>query len=243
MSVEFLMPRNDSNVRWRSALLQGLAVLVGILLAFGVDAAWDSRQDRLIAQAYLASLAAELEANRLTLESSLEDLDITLENTERYLVDVVADPSGPVSQDSIRGMLSVMGPLRVTPLQRSAFEDLTSGGLQTIDDAAIRRLVLGYGEALERDRLRQQFAQDWFARRAQPYDEMEADLVGMGSLFNGGWATRTDLSFDVDPASFVSNRRYGNLLAARAFWVREVQNARLDLVTKMDELLRHMEAR
>ena len=237
------MPRKNNNVRWRSALLQGLAVLVGILVAFGVDAAWESRQERLTAEAYLSSLMAELETNRHLVESYLEDLDSTLADTEQYLVDVVADPSGPVSQDSIRGMLQVMGPLRVTPLQRSAFDDLASGGLQTIDDATIRRLVLSYGETLEADRLRQQFAQDWFAQRAQPYDEMEADLVGMGSLFSGGWASRTDLSFDIDPASFVSNRRYGNLLAARAFWVREVKEARLDLLAKMDELLRQMQAR
>jgi len=30
-------------LRWRSAVVEGFAVLVGILLAFGIDAAWDAR--------------------------------------------------------------------------------------------------------------------------------------------------------------------------------------------------------
>ncbi|MDX1388128.1 MAG: hypothetical protein R3344_03010 [Acidobacteriota bacterium] len=233
----------ETGVRWRSALLEGIAVLLGILLAFAIDAAWDTHQGRQRVQAYLASLRSELEANRSLIESNLEFLQDEIAETRAYLVDVVADPRGPVSQDSIRGMVAAMGPLRNTPLQRAAFDDLASGELQSIEDGEIRRLILEYGRAMDFDAVRQQTAQNWFDTRAQPYDEAEADLVGMSAIYHEGWAGRTDVRFEIDPAAFVRNRRYGNLLAARVFRMSDLVYARTSLLDRLVELYQALDVR
>ena len=209
---------------------------MGILLAFGIDAAWDTAEERRAVAAYLASLEVELAANRNWAESRIETLEENAAKAERYLADIVVSPTGPVSQDSIRGMVSEMSPIRVDPPQRAAFDDLVSGGLQAVEDSEIRRLILRYGQALELDAARSRQAEAWFDNRAQVYDEQEADLVGMGSLFDGGWAGRTDLSFDFDPSSFVRNRQYGNLLAARVFRTRHAVSAQGELLTRLVEL-------
>ena len=233
----------EKGLRWRSALLEGMAVLLGILTAFAIDAAWDTRQERQRVESYLTSLVSELEANQNLIESDLERLREQMAATQAYIVDVVADPQGPVSQDSIRGMVSSMGPIRIQPAQRAAFDDLVSGGLQAIEDGDIRRLILTYGQALDLDAIRQQSAQDWFENRAQPYDEAEADLIGMRAIYGSGWAGRNDVRFEIDPAAFVRNRRYGNLLAARYFRVQYVAAARAGLVESLVELHEKLVAR
>lgn len=219
-----------------AAVLQGLAVLLGILTAFAIDAAWEGVQERRAVGALLESLAEELASNQILVSAHVQELTAELGDTEDYLVGVAAAPSGPVSQDSIRAMIADMGPLRISSPQRAAFEDLTSGGLQSIEDGRIRRLILAYGQALENDAVTQLRAQEWFDRRAQVYDELEGDLVGMGAAQRGGWAGRSDVRFEIDPSSFVGNRRYGNLLAARAFHLRSVITAHNTLLARLVEL-------
>ena len=51
-------------MKWRSAVLDGFAVLVRILLAFAIDAWWDLRNQEEEAQAYLEALETELIENR-----------------------------------------------------------------------------------------------------------------------------------------------------------------------------------
>jgi hypothetical protein len=58
----------------------------------------------------------------------------------------------------------------------------------------------------------------------------------MGSRHFGGWAGRTDVSFDVDLAAFVGNRRYGNLLAHRAYALQDVVEVRKQLLAAIVDL-------
>lgn len=226
----------ESAWRWKGPILEGTAVLIGILIAFGIDAAWDVRQDRRTEAAYLYSLHSELEANRELLRASLGAIDADIRATEAYIILVTTAAPGSASQDSLRAMTKRMSPLRVVPLQRAAYQDLLAGGLQRIGDAEVRRLILEYGQAYEMDGLRQQANQEWFARRALPYDELEADLVGMGSGYDAGWAGRRDLFFEADPSAFIGNRRYANILAARAYFMRILRDARAELFARLEAL-------
>jgi len=226
--------------KWRIALLQGLAVLSGILAAFAIDAAWDLRRERETASAYIESLRVELDENEGTLAAHLDELQRAIEVAEQFMVDVAASRTAAVSQDSIRGMLWAMRPLEVLPLRRAAFDDLTSGGLQVVEQPEIRRAVLAYGQALEFARLRQEQASTWDMMRWTPYIEMEGDLVGMASTYGGGWLNRTDLSYDFDVGAYAGNRRFGNLLALRAYrlrWVRDSLQRLLDLLLELQELM------
>ena len=110
--------------RWRAAFVQGVAVLLGILVAFAIDAAWESRSDRLATAAYLESLNSELEANREEFEAWIEQIDFSIQRNERFLVDLVVDGSETVSQDSVRSMHRTLAPLSVNPPRRAAFDEL-----------------------------------------------------------------------------------------------------------------------
>ena len=126
---------------WRAAILEGAAVLVAILVAFAIDAAWEVRQDHETEDAFLASLQLELVANRSLLSASLANIDANVSATESYIVWVTTADPARVHADSLRAMTQRMSPLRAQPLQRAAFEDLLSGGLQMIRSPELRRLV------------------------------------------------------------------------------------------------------
>jgi len=215
--------------------VEGLAVLTGILVAFGIDAVWETRQEDLRTEAYLSSLDAELAQNADSIRAHLSEIDSTRAVTAGYIVRLTDGPEG-LSGDSVNAMVWAMAIADRAPLSRSALDDLVAGGLQSIKDAELRRTLLSYGQALEFNDRRVRATEVWWDARFAPYDEMHADLVGVGSEYAGGWLDRSDLSLGVDPVSFYGSRQYTNLLAARSLRLRMIGLARADLLETIEEL-------
>ena len=222
--------------RWRAAFVQGVAVLLGILVAFAIDAAWESRSDRLATAAYLESLDSELEANREEFEAWIEQIDFSIQRNERFLVDLVVDGSETVSQDSVRSMHRTLAPLSVNPPRRAAFDDLVSGGLQTIDDSGLRILIIQYGRDLEGVRAIEQAGADWHLAQFTPYDITFGDLIGMLAQLGLGFAGRTDITFDFDTSAYVGNRQFANLMGQYIARERYILQARQQLLATLVEL-------
>lgn len=55
-------------VRWRKTAVESLAVVASILLAFGIDATWDTWRERTTEQEIIAALHEEMLSNRTQLE-------------------------------------------------------------------------------------------------------------------------------------------------------------------------------
>lgn len=230
----------SASAYWRAALLQGLAVLLGILAAFALDAAWDARNQRLAADAYLESLSTELGENRSEFERSLQALGESIARNQGSLVDLVYDGGDDVTSDSIRSMMTSLAPISVVPPRRAAFDDLASGGLQTIEQAELRRLVLRYGQELDAVQSVEEATAAWHLAQFVPYEVSFGDVVGVLSSMGGGWAGRTDLRFDLDPAAFVGNRRFANILAnyiLREGMIHRARQQLLDTLIELDEAL------
>ena len=181
---------------WRASVLQGLAVLLGILVAFGIDASWSSRGERQAASASLRSLLSEVVENRTRLEDRVAFLSRSATVAEAYLVAMASAPTGSVSQDSLRTMFDALGPLRVNPPLRAAFDDLVSGGLRSIENAQVRRQILAYGQAMDQDMEGQRVLQAWYQTTQQPYTQVEGDIAGMRSL-NPGWSGGAEIRFEM----------------------------------------------
>lgn len=62
---------NGLRINWARILVEGSAIVVSILLAFAIDAWWDTRQDRQEEQRILAGLKEELESNLDRIEVEL----------------------------------------------------------------------------------------------------------------------------------------------------------------------------
>lgn len=61
---------SESKSKWKH-IIEGLVVLSSILIAFAIDAAWDSHKTHQVELAALAALRAEMESNREILEQRL----------------------------------------------------------------------------------------------------------------------------------------------------------------------------
>ena len=223
-------------LRWRSALLEGFAVLVAILLAFGIDAWWDIRSERAEARAYIEAMRTELIANRETLREELDVLRGWMAESEQFLNTVVAPDASP-SYDEVRKMVWETGPYRTTPLARAALDDLiSSGGFQVIESAELRRVLADYERSLDRDAGEQQDIREFFNRFVLPYH------VSQGSYTEFDWEEYAEIQespvvFPFDVEAFVGNRTYANLLIARILEYANLRDAHRDVLEKIDQAL------
>ena len=200
--------------RWRSATIQGLGVLVGILLAFGIDAAWSERGEREREFLYLAALEAELEVNAANFEDFADFLREEYETNRRGLLDVASAEAG-VTDAEINRVVYEVGPVRPRVPERAALVDLmTSGGIAYIRDPAVRRLIAEYAQALDLYDESMVSLDDLWDGSLYDYYERHASLVDM--LVGSGEAPYVDaMSFSPDRQAFVGNRQFANLLVAR----------------------------
>ena len=100
----------------RRLLLEGLVIVSSILLAFGIDASWESWQTRAAEEGQLALLRAEMESNRTTLELALSGV-VTSRESLRQLVSLIAPEPTLISSDSLGVLIRTAITGRVEPLE------------------------------------------------------------------------------------------------------------------------------
>jgi hypothetical protein len=229
------MPPNQI-LKWRSAVLEGFAVLVGILLAFAIDAWWDLRSQDEEARAYLAALETELLENRRIVDRDLESLRSWVADSRSFLEDVVS-PSAEPSYEQVERMLWEMGPWQTTPLLRAALDDLkSSGGLQAIESAELRRAIADYDRKLDRDASELDDLRDNFREYTLQYH------IQHGSFTEFEWEEYAEVeesigSFELDIEAFVANRTYANLLILRILNYSNLRDTHLEVQTQIDRVL------
>jgi hypothetical protein len=235
-------PSRLRGVDLRRAALEGLAVLVGILTAFGIDAWWDVRSEAQEAAAYQAALLDEVKANRALLARIVErETRFEVGIMTGYLEQVVY-AQGSVSDSTILRMFFDIGPGGATQYRRAALSDvLSSGGLAAIDDGEVRRAITEYELALAVERARQEQVDDTWWGRVVPY---AADHLGVEDIFPDdfvrdylGSPQMIGKRFAVDTEAFVGNRQWANRLTELIFVSRELARERADLAAAMDQLI------
>ena len=228
-----------STLQWRSALLEGFAVLVGILLAFSIDAWWDLRSQRLEGRSYLAAMRTELIANQSLVEEDLDSLRRWVDESRGFLETVVA-PGAQPSYDEVSRMVWLTGPYRTHPLPRAALDDLiSSGGFQSIENAELRRALASYQRALERDALEQEDVRDLFQQFVQLYHIEE------GSFTEFPWEPYAEVpesavTFRLPVEAFASNRVYANILIVRILDYSNLRESHREVLRQIDGSLQLM---
>ena len=216
--------------------MDGFAVLIGILLAFAIDAWWDLRSQDEEAQAYLAALETELLENRRIIDEDLEDLRSWIAASRSFLEDVVS-PSAKPSNEQVERMVWETGPWQTTPLLTAALEDLkSSGGLPSIESAELRRAIADYDRKLDRDVSQLNFMRDNFREYILQYH------IQHSSFTETGWEGLAEVeeslvSFEMDTEAFAANRTYANLLILRILGYSSLRGTRVEVQTQIDRVL------
>jgi hypothetical protein len=129
---------SEPSIRWRRILAEGAVIVVSILLAFGIDAAWGERQERVEAREYLAALLVDLDQVIDQAQRSIDrnrEIDGILED----LLDSLAQSDTPSDSLMIEVNRRAMGAAQIQANLDSYTALVSSEGVTTIRNAAVRR--------------------------------------------------------------------------------------------------------
>jgi hypothetical protein len=124
---------------WLRVFAEGVVIVGSILLAFGIDAWWDGRQERRAERVYIGRIIADLRETRGHI----------MENTEHYesllrhgaALQPILTGVDEVPADTLGFLASVLQASRITDpvVARSAYDDLIStGNLRVIQNDSLR---------------------------------------------------------------------------------------------------------
>jgi type II secretory pathway pseudopilin PulG len=139
--------------RWPEFAVELVLIIVGILAALYIDGWMQDRQDRKLERAYLELLADDLDL----IETSLLE-HITFETsiiaTSKAVLRAISEQNFPADTQVVQQQLSEISVRRTLRVESAAYADMTStGNLQLVRNADLRRQVVRYFAATERSEL------------------------------------------------------------------------------------------
>jgi hypothetical protein len=136
------------DIPWRRIAVEAAAIVVSILLAFGIDAWWDSREE---AQDELVSL----ELIRRDLDESIKQLKSHIEyarsaSQSALNAYVALSKPGPYDKEYIRNEMLRVNRVTLRTPKAAYTELLSTGRLGVIEDRDLRDAIIRYYESIER---------------------------------------------------------------------------------------------
>jgi hypothetical protein len=129
------------------------------------------------------------------------------------------------------------GPQNTTPLLRAAVDDLkSSGGLQAIRSAELRRAIAEYVRKLDRDASELDDLRNNFREYVLQYH------IQYGSFTEFDWEEYAEVdeslvSFELDREAFAANRTYANLLIVRILNYSNLRDTHREVRAQIDRVL------
>jgi hypothetical protein len=179
---------NDSNIQWKRILVEGAAIIASILLAFAIDAWWDSVKAQSDTQEILNAVQLEMESNLAGLRESID-----------HHVEIVEAIRAAQNQASIKGLISSsVLDVEVFEPSTGALDTLvTAGMLGNISDPDLQISLGGFSglvgdlnlrelRALEfRDAARRRIAEigvPLFSGRGEGSETVQTDVLMLNLL-------------------------------------------------------------
>ena len=195
-------------IPWLRVFVEGTVIVASILLAFGIDAWWEGRQEEVRASEHLAALLDDVAAN-------LQDVDEATRDTENVLAaarsarSLFASGWTDVPADSVLRLVILAAAIDVHQPVTGAYDQLVSTGDMRLISRDVRdALSIWQSALLEVTAYSERNVLDFRKTSLLPY-WMEAVAVGeMVSLFRTGDPVR----FSNDLALLATDRQLDNLL-------------------------------
>lgn len=226
------MPPKD--IRWLRTMAEGCVIVASILLAFALDAWWDNRGHARELREQREVVAREMQSTRDALKRALDAHDFSANLAEHLLLALgrVVEGSEVVVADTLVGPLLPQITADVTTRSLDAF--ITAGGLQLIQDVAVRQRLLDWPtqiQDLQDDEtyLRDHAAADLASYLRAHFPIANAELMSIPWLmarFGQGRQVEPDL---LGTVTLRREQQFMNLLAARASGERALQSGLVDM--------------
>lgn len=196
-------------IPWLRIAAEAVAIVGSILLAFGIDAAWDARQDRSTERQIIADLRADFDSTMVSLEGALAR---TIQARDASLA--LLDHTGPAPRlasaerfDSLLPLVSSEGTF--DPTNGTLASLLSSEGLQVISNYEVRALLSKWSQELDNTRRIEDAKHDDYRESLNVY---LAQHVPLRATLLGGSA------FTVDREALLGDMRFENVLTSRLIW-------------------------
>lgn len=130
-------PRSN-RIHWRRILVESVAVILSILLAFAIDAWWDGHRERLRERELLAGLLTDFEASRPDLTSRVALARRMADGTTRFL-DLTAGQTGTARVDVPDSLvLAILGGPTYEPATNTLDAAVASGEIELLRNDELR---------------------------------------------------------------------------------------------------------
>jgi hypothetical protein len=214
----------------RPHLTEGLVIVVSILLAFGIEAAWAEYSEAREAHPLLDSIRDDVEATRVEVALQRTQSE-ELAGRARHLLSSLANPP---NEDVLREALRSLGSIFITsgwePVTHTYDEAVNSGRLRLIDSDPLRLALTRYHAGVEEVNTIHRAAETQYYGQLEPfmvehtvYSELAADWW-RGAL--------VEAPFKTDFEALATSRELWNLVTLRL----EVEVAMQNRLERMDAL-------
>lgn len=204
-------------INWRYALGELSIVVVGILIAVSLNAAWGNRQDTAREQAYLQQLAADLDLTADRLTNSIRYMDDTIAASRKVLMAFV-EPAN-ANSDSVVQWVALSTWYNIPGLSFGVARGLASGEIAVITDDSLQAAVL---QLIDNAETQENYDRETYRtfvdytnqlRQWAPYAErLATDIVGADSTYLRGYYPNPPfgpdrrVAFSLDVDSFLRDR-------------------------------------
>ncbi|MFK7865481.1 MAG: hypothetical protein AB8B95_14795 [Pseudohongiellaceae bacterium] len=225
------------NIHWPRAFADGFAIIVSILLAFGIQAWWEERQERRIEHEELTRLLDEFSSNRDLIQRNMLEtsfrrrIEASSLNVSNVLDTAIQEGRefAPVSNRDLSNILQYP----TLELETPVFDSLVrSGRIEIIEDTdiiiSIRNWDGRYRNANESERDSRQFAVNHFFPAIAEVNDIQHILVGR----------RTRGAIDFGATTMIrANRKLANTIAERYYWIELSSDQWSDLQERTDHVI------
>jgi len=132
------------SIPWPRILAEGFAIVVSILLAFGIQAWWEGRQERALELKYVERLRADLEADTIR----FNDIEVAFSIKVGVLRDLLRANGTPLpvrDANELMARLDLSTYNAVTQISSATFHEMeSSGALRLLDDVSLRNALTEY---------------------------------------------------------------------------------------------------
>ena len=168
----------DANRRWGRILLESLAVVASILLAFAIDAWWDQRAERSQRREVVAALLQQAQQNQARLDSMVAYHEYARDATEVLLE---AATGGAIPSDSMDVILYGISGWPYPAFDRVAVDLAFEGTAGLLGDDAIARSVTLWRRMLDQSQEHEAALQHTIRDVLWPYLRQHGSLPQIAS--------------------------------------------------------------
>lgn len=224
---------------WRNAVVEGVVIVGSILLAFGIDAWWDHRNDRRAELEYLRALKSEFEAAAVEIGSDERTRAQRLMHIDRLIGETKA--SQRPSRDSLVTWFGGLWKNSPYLPPDAVYQDLlATGGLNLLSSDELRRAILEYGQFTEKLRFFERRGQEFWDGALRPYLEQSVDIL----LVQGGGPSIEAPRPDLGPVVFapgldetLRDRKFQNYLLSRRTMTLDESRRALELARVIERIV------